>query len=411
MKQFKVLAIALFFALTSCSLIHQLKNNVSPKKQKYVVMLSMDGCRWDYPHRGDLPALVQFGEEGVKSEIVPSFPSKTFPNHYSMVTGLYPGSHGLVSNSFYDPETDRYYAIQNRKTVEDGSFYGGEPIWNTAVKQGQKAFSYYWVGSEADIQGMHPTRYKIYDQNDSFESRVDSVISWLALPESQRPNLITWYFHEPDGKGHHYGPDSPELNNTLVNLNGLIDDFLTKLAALPNADEINVIITSDHGMSPVSPDKVTFLDDFVDKAWIDTTLGYSPITQIYPKDNFVDSIFTHLSQSEHLKVYKRGEFPERYHYNSNPRIAPIFVEADSAWSLAWRRDFNPKYFSLGAHGMDPSNRDVHAIFYAKGPAFKSVYLHPVFENVNLYPLIAEILGLTPAPVDGKLENVKGMLKD
>jgi len=192
------------------------RSDQNSQTQPYLVMLSLDGFRWDYADKVPTPNLDKIAKMGVKAEsLQPSFPSKTFPNHYTIATGLYPDHHGIVLNAFYDPETDRYYSIRDRKTVEDGTFYGGEPIWNTAEKQGVKAGTFFWVGSDADIQKMHPSYWKKYEHNFPFEQRIDSVISWLQLPEEKRPHLILWYMHEPDSKGHRYGLTARKSNGKL----------------------------------------------------------------------------------------------------------------------------------------------------------------------------------------------------
>ena len=247
-----------------------------PQKQ-YVVMLSLDGCRYDYPQLADMPNLESIARRGVKLEsLQPSFPSKTFPNHYSMATGLYPDHHGIVQNSFYDPQMDAYYKIRDRQAVENGDFYGGEPIWVTAEKQGLRTASFYWVGSEAPVQGIHPTRWKVYDHHFPYAARVDTVIAWLKLPEKERPRLITWYYPEPDGVGHRFGPESPQVQAKVEYLDSLIGDFLGKLAQLPIADQVNVIVTSDHGMSRISGDKAIYFDDYLQPAWLDTDARFLP---------------------------------------------------------------------------------------------------------------------------------------
>ena len=381
-----------------------------PKKQ-YVVMLSLDGCRWDYPQIAHMPNLESIARNGVKLEsLQPSFPSKTFPNHYSLATGLYPDHHGIVQNSFYDPEMDAYYKLSDRNAVENADFYGGEPIWVTAEKQGLKTASFFWVGSEAPVQDTYPSRWKKYDHRFSYEGRVDSVISWLSLPERQRPRLITWYYPEPDGVSHKFGPESEQVIEKLEYLDSLIGDFLRRVASLPYADQINIIVTADHGMARTSGDKTIYFDDYIQSTWLDTSLGGNPIWMFDAKPGFEDSVRLNLNRAPHLQAWARDSIPEYLHYGSNPRVMDVVAAADINWSVGWRQREYPSNYVGGTHGYDPHYKDMHAIFYASGPAFKHGYVHPTVENVNIYPLLAKILDLQPAETDGKLENISRVLK-
>lgn len=375
--------------------------------ESIVIMLSMDGFRWDYTEDVATPNFDRIARMGVKAKsLKPSFPTKTFPNHYSIATGLYPDHHGIVLNSFFDEATSRYYAIADRNAVEDGSFYGGEPIWTTAEKQGVISGSYFWVGSESEIDGYRPTYWKKYDHDFPYEQRIDSVISWLQKPDSERPRLVLWYFDEPDHTGHS-GPDSKQLDSVVCRLDSLLGLFLDKLDALPLANRVNVIVTSDHGMGNISNDKKVVLEDHLRKEWIAQLQGYNPNFNIQAKEGFVDSIYNALSEVNGIQVWKTGELPPRLHYGTHPRTLDLVVVADSSWSVVENRE---ELVNGGAHGFDNSNTDMHAIFYAFGPAFKENYSSPTFDNVDIYPLICEILKLKPAPVDGKLENVAELLK-
>lgn len=373
----------------------------------YVVMLSMDGFRWDYPDHCPTPNLDRIAARGVKAQsIQPSFPSKTFPNHYTMATGLYPDHHGIVDNSFYDPSTGRNYSISNRQAVEDPSFYGGEPIWVTAHKNGIISASFYWVGSEAPIEGIRPTYWKQYDHDVSFEQRIDTVIYWLNLPEQKRPHLITWYIEEPDGIEHEKGPGSEETMQMVMHLDSLMGVFLDKIDALPIAKQINIIITSDHGMGQVSPDRCVNLKEFIDYQWFDEMEGHTPNLTLKVKKEFADTAWKALSSIPHIIAWKHGEIPDSLHYGTNPRTLDFILVADSAWQFTMTGKVSR---SSGAHGYNPYDADMHAIFYASGPAFKVGYIQPTFENVDLYPLICHILMIPPAPVDGRIERVIGML--
>ena len=379
----------------------------SKPKPNYVVMLSLDGFRWDYAAGIPTPNLDYIAEHGVMAQSLrASFPTKTFPNHYSMATGLYPDNHGIVLNSFYDPDLDAYYHLMERSTVEDPKFYGGEPIWVTAEKQDLISASYFWVGSEAPVQGIQPTYWKRYDHGFPFHQRIDTVIHWLNLPEEVRPRLITFYMHEPDGIGHKAGPESQELYNTVVYLDSLVGVLIKKINALPIASQVNIIVTSDHGMGPISNERRIVLEEHIEEEWFEVIQGYNPNYVFKVKDAFRDTALKALKSIPHSHVWEHGKLPPRLNYGNNPRTLDIIMVADSSWSVVPYQD---KEVSFGAHGYDNANKDMEAIFYAMGPAFKIRYVHPTFNNVDIYPLIARILELEPAPVDGKIENVEGML--
>ncbi|NQU80840.1 MAG: alkaline phosphatase family protein, partial [Bacteroidetes bacterium] len=242
----------LLFSVLLSILAISCKNNHSTdpdaKNNPYVVMLSLDGFRWDYPQKANTPNLDRIAEIGVRAESLrPCFPTKTFPNHYSIATGLYPGNHGIVLNNFYDSAMDVSYSLGNRESVENGDFYGGEPIWVTAENQGVITASYFWVGSEAPVKGVQPTYWKRYEHKFPFTQRVDSVIAWLSLPEEKRPHLITWYMDEPDSKGHQLGPDNPDLIPVISYLDSLVGNFMFKLNRLEIGKNVNFIVISDHG--------------------------------------------------------------------------------------------------------------------------------------------------------------------
>lgn len=413
MKTVKSIGLIIVIIFTAGILINCSSNPYIKKvpEKQYVVMLSLDGCRWDYPQMADMSNLEAIARKGVKLEsLQPSFPSKTFPNHYSIVTGLYPDHHGIVQNSFYDPEMDAYYKLSDRDAVENGAFYSGEPIWVTAEKQGVKSASFFWVGSEAPVKGTYPSQWKKYDHNFPYEARVDSVIAWLSLPEKQRPRLITWYYPEPDGVSHRFSPESDQVKEKLEYLDSLIGDFVNKIAQLPIADQVNIIVTADHGMTRTSGDKIIYFDDYIQTTWLDTSLGGNPIWMFDAKPGFEDSVRLNLNRAPHLQAWAKDSIPENLHYGSNPRIMDVVAAPDINWSVGWREREYPSNYLGGSHGYDPHYKDMHAIFYAMGPAFKNGYVHPTVENVNIYPLLAKILNIKPAETDGKLENVSRMLK-
>lgn len=376
-------------------------------QKPYVIMISLDGFRYDYPQMAALPTLDSLARVGVKANSMqPAFPSLTFPNHYSMATGLYPDHHGIVANSFYDPATKRHYAVGNRKAVEDGTFYGGEPIWVTAEKQGLRTASFFWVGSEAPIQGMHPTYWKRYEEKIPMGARGDSVIAWLSLPAEKRPHLILLYYHEPDGVGHKYGPESAEVKSTIESLDRELGVLFRKINQLPIAREINIIVTSDHGMQSTSMERSLLLTDYINQEWFERMEGYSPVMLFEVKQEYTIEAFAALKRIPHCSVWPSKEVPLRLHYGTNPRTLDFVLVADSGWAI---RKNGLQSIGKGAHGYDPANRNMHAIFYASGPAFRKGYVSKGFNNIDLYPLLTKLLGLVPAPVDGTFDHVSDLI--
>lgn len=375
----------------------------------YVVVLSMDGFRWDYPDKAPTPNLNKVAENGVKAErLIPCFPTKTFPNHYSIATGLTIDHHGIVLNNFHAPEFNEDYNKGDRSTVEDGKFYGGEPIWVTAEKQGIRTAIYFWVGSEADIEGVSPSFQKIYDHNFPYSQRIDSVIYWLQMPLVKRPQLIMWYMDEPDWSSHHYGPDGDSLKPVITRMDSLVGVFVDRVKQLPNAGEIDVIILSDHGMAQLSPERQIILDQYIDTTALAIIDGWNPNYNFKVKEGRLDEVYTALKKVDHLQVWKTGELPERLHYGTNPRTHDLVVVADKGWSLFWSWQTGDE---LGAHGYDNAETDMHAIFYAFGPSFKTHYQSGPIENIDVYPLMARLLGIRPAQVDGNLEKMNLLLKN
>lgn len=375
----------LFILCTGCT--------VHDRKDRYVVVLSMDGFRSDYPGRAYTPTLDSLAAVGVCAAFRPCFPSVTFPNHYSMATGLHPDHHGLVNNSFYAADLDSVYRMANPTPA----FYGGEPIWNTAEKQGVRTASFYWVGSEYPIQGRQPSIWKPFNDKVPFSDRADSVVSWLRLPEEIRPHLIMWYMEEPDAIGHSATPDSSAVVKKVEELDRVLNHFFTEARKLDIFDQIDFIILSDHGMATYTPDKYVNLNDYLPRDSFDYVFDAVP-TLLYPKKSYTETAYNILKTVPHVTVWKREEIPAKYVYGTNPRIGDLVVMPDIGTYLHFRDKSSP---SLGgAHGYDNYTPEMEAIFYAAGPSFKKNVKLPVMANVNLYLMIARLLELEPAPNDG-----------
>lgn len=379
--------------LTSCG-VHR----ASSRPERYVVVLSCDGFRASYQKTYSTPNIDRIAKNGLQCEFIPCFPSLTFPNHYSMATGLYPDHHGLIHNRFVDRERGRYYALGDRKSVEDPSFYKGDPIWNTAERQGVRTASFFWVGSETAIGGHQPSRWKRFDASVSFQARADSVLHWLELPPSERPRLIMWYLDEPDHTGHSYGPHSAETKAKVAQVDSLIGYFYDKLCKLPIGSQVDFIIVADHGMADYYPEKYVNLQEYLSPDEFEYITEGVP-TLLYLKDKTqTQHVLDVLSKVPHIRSYARENLPARYHYGSSPLIGDIVVIPDPGTMVQFRAKGSPK--RGGAHGYDNRDPSMRALFVASGPSFRPGTRHTAVPNITLYPLICKILGLIPSANDG-----------
>ena len=385
----------------------------SSQKENYTVIISLDGNRWDYPDYYEMPFFDSLATVGVSARMEPSFPSSTFPNHYTMATGLVPDHNGLVNNSFWNPETQHGYAIRDAESRYDPRYYLGEPIWVTAQKQGVKCAAVYWVGSDIPIQGMHPTYYRHWDEDPhwSFSERCDEIVRLLSLPEEERPRLVMGYFDEPDHQGHVHGPISPETKAMCEEMDSLMHSLYLRLKALPYGDRINFIVAGDHGMAEISPDRFVRATDYISMDWLDRFVGSTP-TSLWVKEGYVDTVYNHLKDVEHINVWKKGEVPEYLHYGTSNRVGDIIVSPDLGWQVGLNTGRGG-----GTHGFDCKEIDMMMAVRAVGPDFKVNYEAPytegeqsAFRNIDLYPLLCHLLGVQPAPVDGKLERIQKILK-
>ena len=400
MKIFRLVALTVFAAilLSACSKLR------SERDKPYVVMVSLDAFRWDYDSIYGTPVLDDIARKGVTAtRLIPSFPTKTFPNHYTIATGLYPDHHGLVNNSFYAPDLDLVYRIGDRAMVSNGAFYGGEPVWVTARKQGMKSASFYWVGSEAPVQGIQPDYWKPYDDEVPFGDRVDTVLKWLSMPINKRPHLVTLYFEEPDAVSHGYGPVSPETAAMVRSLDSLIGVLRTGLGKLPNAADINLIVLSDHGMTEVDNSRYNYIFDTLPQRMVKRIYGGNPVWAIEPAEGKSDSLLILLNVQRGMKAWKRNELPAHLHYGTHLRIPEILLVADPGWTAGLRPE--PRGDTRGDHGYDWRCRDMHSIFYAEGPAFKKGFSVDTLYNVDIYNIVTGVLGLVPAPNDGNPERI------
>lgn len=378
-----------------------------------VVMVSFDGMRHDMLDRAATPHFDRLARAGVRaSGLIPGYPSKTFPNHYSLATGLYPARHGLVDNAFYDPVLAASFRLGDAEAVGDGRWYGGEPLWVTAEAQGVRTASFFWVGTEAEIGGVRPSRFKTYDGSFPYEARVDSVLSWLSLPPDERPRLVMLYFSEPDNTGHGHGPDAAAVDSAVAHMDGLLGRLLDGLDGLSDGDEIHRVIVSDHGMIAVPTDRVVFLDDAVALDGIRVMNNTTQALLYFDGDTArIAGVQRALGERlAHASAYRPGETPARWRYRDNDRIGDLVVAADPGWILRTRS--GRPWGGGGMHGWDPGHPDMHGIFLAAGPRIEPGSHVPAFENVHVYPFVARLLGIEPAAgIDGRLSVLEGVLRE
>jgi predicted AlkP superfamily pyrophosphatase or phosphodiesterase len=387
-------------------------NSAEQQQKPYVIMISADGFRYDYAEKHGARTLLTLSAEGVRAaSMIPSYPSLTFPNHYTLATGLYPSHHGLANNYFYAPRLKQFYSMKNVATVTDGSWYGGTPLWVLAEQQQMLTASFFWVGSEADIKGIYPTYYYHFFDSIPIDRRIQAVIGWLHLPPERRPHFITFYLSRTDHDGHDYGPDAPETGEAVR----WVDSAIQKLTEAVKATglPVNFIFTADHGMTRIDNEHPLRMP-----AAVDTNLFYIPrgseLVALYAK-NKKDIMPTYKKLKREEKgftTYLRTNMPKHLHYGKKDDVMDRI--GDILLVPTWPRVFNfsDRKSNPGAHGFDPVLvKDMHAIFYAWGPNFRNNLQVPAFENVNVYPVVTRILGLNyTEKIDGSPKVAEKIVK-
>ena len=396
---------------TTQKIIWDRKNSIEQQKKPYVIMISIDGFRYDYPEKHRTIFFQKYWQQGVKAKyMVPSYPSLTFPNHYTLVTGLYPSHHGLVSNTIYDRMANETYSMRRLEAVTNQKWYGGTPLWVLAEQQHMLSASFYWVGSEAPIQGLWPTYYYRYNEEISIDKRIQTVKNWLSLPEDRRPHFISFYFPEVDHDGHDYGPDGEETGKAVR----WVDSVIFKMNEVVKSTglDVNFIVVADHGMTKINQEESTVLAAF-DSTKVAIARGET-LVHVYVKNKKdISAVYHSLKEKEkNYSVILKTEMPEYLHFDSKNdsfnRIGDILLI--SHWPYVFRsgnRKPDP-----GAHGFDPYVvTDMRTIFYAWGSAFKKGKTIKPIKNVDVYNVVTKILGLnTVEKNDGDPKLPKKILK-
>jgi predicted AlkP superfamily pyrophosphatase or phosphodiesterase len=369
----------------------------------YVIVVSLDALRHDYLDRYHPPTLERLASQGIRaSALIPPFPSKTFPSHYTIATGLYPGHHGIVGNNFYDERIGRWFRIKDTLAARDGSWYGGEPIWVAAEREGVRTASYFWPGSEGEVLGVRPNLYKAYHATVPDSQRVDESVAWLRLAAAQRPHLLMLYFSDVDDTTHHNGPDTPHTANAVAVVDRALHRLLDSLAVMPIRDSVNLVVVSDHGMADVRQDQLIPLRPLLVAGGIDTSLvrmgDNGPSMSLWFGGNEAVKRRTLAVLNRgltHARAYARGDTPSRWHLDGNARAGDVIVVAELGYIVAGNA--SDRFLDRGSHGWDPAYEQMRGIFIASGPRIRPAGMIPVFDNVHIYPFLAALLGLKHTP--------------
>ena len=377
-----------------------------PADRAIVILISIDGWRWDYLERFAPPALSRLAAEGVLAEgLIPQFPSKTFPNHYTIVTGLTLAHHGIVSNNMRAPDIPGAFSMSNRDVLADPRWWAGEPIWNTVERQGRVAAAMFWPGSETVIGGRQATFWLEFDNDLPNRDRVDQVVEWLRLPEGKRPSFLTLYFSDVDNAGHDWGPDSEQVREASLTVDRSVGALVAGVAAAGLTDRVNYVVVSDHGMAALSRDRVIVVDDYIDPATAEI-VDWAPVLGLSPKDGDVDKMYAALKDKHpHLHVYRRDEIPAEYGLANHPRVSPIIGIADEGWYIASRSETNrwdrhERRSPGGTHGYDARAKSMQGLFIASGPRLRRGLRVKSFDSIHVYNLMCAVLGVEPAKNDG-----------
>ncbi|TRY62509.1 hypothetical protein DNTS_033303 [Danionella cerebrum] len=375
------------------------------EEQSQLLLLSFDGFRWDYVNRVPTPNFRALMDEGVQVEHVENtYITKTYPNHYTLVTGLHAETHGIVANEMYDRIHNRSFSMDGPEVYNSWWWEEAVPLWVTNQKAGRKSGAAMWPGSDVAIGGFHPTHFLSYNASVPFETRVAQLIDWFLGPDAINFGMLYW--EEPDESGHNLGPESPLMDVVIADIDEKLGFLRDKLKSTGLYEKVNLIVTSDHGMTQLSHDKIIELDTYVSRdlyTWIDK----SPVVGILPKEGKLEEVYSSLKNANpNMVVYKKEEIPDHYHYKHNLRIMPLIVEVKEGWTVMQNRN---ESFMLGNHGYNNSLPSMHPVFVARGPAFRRDYTKAFMRSVDLYPLMCSILGLKPLPNNGSLSSVQDLL--
>lgn len=367
-----------------------------PKHQ--TILISIDGLRHDALNQGVTPNLDAMAAEGVRTKaLVPQFPTKTFPNHFSIVTGVVPSRHGLVNNTMFDDELGKY-SLGNRKAVADGRWYQAEPIWVTAEKAGIRTATLFWPGSEAAINGIRPSQYKPFDDTMPPAARVEQVLAWLTQKDERRPHFLTLYFEHVDTESHIHGVSSPKSLQAISMVDEQIGRLRRSIEQLGLTDQVNLIVVSDHGMTPSSLDRLVVLDDLYEHDQIKPTI-YGEVTGFEPLPGVtIDPNNLPIAPHPHFPCWHKSKVPARWQYSDHPRIPTIVCVVDDGYIAASESHLakiqrGERHASKGAHGYRPELTDMHGVGFAIGPDMAENKQLPNTTSLHIHAVLLQLLGL------------------
>ncbi len=378
-----------------------------------VLLISFDGFRYDYLDKTDTPNFDLLVDNGVISDgLIPIFPSNTFPNYYALATGLYPENNGFIDNTMYDSTIGTWFSMGNREQVENPAWYLGEPIWNTAEKQGIRSGTMFWVGSEAPIQNMRPTHWKRYDGRMPNRDRIDSVLHWMTLGTEKEIDFGTLYFSFVDDAGHRFGPNSEEAIQAIEQADELIAYLDQRISELGLTDQVNKIIVADHGMAQLSRDRIIYIDDYIETENLDV-VSWGDNFMLNGDEEIVEAVYQQLKVNEsYFRVYKKENLPDRFRVKNSTRFPDLIAIADVGYLISTRNhvESRPNYATGGTHGFDNQAKEMHGLLLVHGPDFKKGEQISEIENVHIYELIAHLLDIDSAGTDGDINAIKSVLK-
>ncbi len=414
-KRYSLLLFSLLFLAVitqSCGNQAQLEDDTDTSNDPNPVLLvSFDGFKDGYIERNETPNFDRLIENGVQAEyMIPVFPTKTFPNHYTIVTGLYTENHGIIANRFYDEKLDARFSFGPVDSPNDDRWWDGEPIWITAEKQGLTSATFFWPGSEASIDGVQSTKWVQYDGAVPEKARIDSILTWMDPSGSVQADFGSLYFSLVDYAGHDYGPHSPKTDLAIQSADSLLGYLLDGMDAHGLTDNLNLIVTSDHGMAELSSDRVILLDELIDLDGVEL-VDWTPVAMIQPDDGETENVYHALKENENnYRVFLKDELPDHYHFSDHYRIPEIIMIADVGYTITSQDFFEDRGVMGGTHGFDHQAPEMRTIFIAQGPAFKRGKVVQPFQSIHIYELMCKILGLDAAENDGNFDEVKSLLK-
>ena len=401
-------ALALLGACATAPLPSPAAEAAQEVRAPVTILVSIDGFRPDYLGRGDTPTLDSMAAAGVRAEMRPSFPTKTFPNHYTIVTGLRPDRHGIVDNNMEDPARPGVrFSLGNAAQALDPFWWdGAEPLWVTAEKQGVRSATMFWPGSEVPIRGTRPSDWQRFDENISNRQRIDAVTDWLRRPAAERPRFLTLYFDTVDTAGHNFGPNAAETIAAVRDVDAHLGRLAQRLAKM--GQPANFVIVSDHGMAATSAERVVRLDTLLDPASFRAVSdgAFAGIEPQPGRDKEVETAL--LKPRPHMECRRKEELPARFEYGRHKRVPRIFCLAETGWLLlAKEPSYSP---NGGTHGYDNQHPDMKAVFIASGPSIRAGGVLPIFDNIHVYPLLARLIGVAPQPSDAQGAVLEAALK-